>query len=425
MLLRSLSHYALSILLLSTLSTVHADTWKVLFYMDSGDNLSDMAFKNITDMVRGAPNDNVEFLIQLHAYYNSGLRYQVTNNGLVFLQEVLMSGDGKQDAIDAAEWAFANNNADHTMLIFSNHGYGILDPHFNYDTNKWETEFDPVNSTCSGSSCALLMQKKSIPLHEAHTQHKGFMFNDQTKTYLNNQDLIDTLAHIKNTILKGRTLDILAFDTCMGAMLEVGYQCAPFARYLVGNQSCSLLDGFEYQGIMKALNNGNNSPRDVAKGMVNAFDAYYNAHDASGIYTHTALDLEQVGRVCQAVDTFAALAITLPDCQNILDQIRAKSPRFCLFPMYTDIVEFCTLMDTHLYLFEPSDTTRALHLAVHNVQNTVQDAVVARCGGSQTVGLAHGCAIYCPFSHIDSSYYKTLFAQQCQWLALLEKICNN
>ena len=217
---------------------------------------------------------------------------------------------------------------------------------------------------------------------------------------------------------------MLAFDTCMGAMLEVGYQLAPFVHYLVGNQSCSLPDGFAYQGIMAALNQVDNDPEQVAIGMVRAFDAYYSAHDASGIYTHTALDLTQIDTVCAELDDFAALAIRLPNCRVLLDQVRDEAPRFCLFPMYTDVVEFCSILDELIGSGSGSDGAIAVHEAALSVQDAVHAMVVDRCGGSQTTGLAHGCAIYCPFKHIDSSYYKTVFARDCRWVSLLQEICD-
>src|ERR1700722_358035 len=134
-------HILLLSMLIACLSLpLSADTWKVFWYMDSSDALSDMAIKNVTDMMRGKPNDMVDCVIQLHAYYEAGLRYHVTENGLEFLEEITLSGDSKKDLINAADWAFANNNADHTMLILANHGFGILDPQWNEVTKEWEMD---------------------------------------------------------------------------------------------------------------------------------------------------------------------------------------------------------------------------------------------------------------------------------------------
>ena len=119
--------------------SIEASTWKIFFYMDASDGLTDMAFKNITDIIRGKAqdiNNTVDVVIQLHAYDQVALRYRVTDKGLIFVAETTLSSNCKKDFIDAATWAFSNNTSDHIMLIFSNHGYGALDPHWNKDTGS-------------------------------------------------------------------------------------------------------------------------------------------------------------------------------------------------------------------------------------------------------------------------------------------------
>ena len=402
--------FLLSIFITSLTASLSADTWKVLFYMDSSDSLSDMAIKNITDMIRGKPNNMVEFVIQLHAYCDAGLRYHVTENGLEFVQEITLSGDSRQDFIDAAGWAFANNDFDHTMLIMSNHGWGILDPQWNEETKEWEVDEGSL------SQCGCLT--KSI---KEHKKHRGFMFSTTPRVYLNNNDLIDGLAVIQQNTLNGKKIDILAFDTCMGDMFEIAYLVAPYAYYLVGSQSCSLTDGFDYQGIMGVLNQGL-SVREVAVGMVDTFDAYYSTHDNSGIYTHAALDLSRIYTVSNALDILVKQLLKVPTVVPVLIKARNKSPRFCLWPMYTDLVAFCKLVHEGLSTMQPPDELCVIQDALHDVYDSVFSLVVAQCGGTATQGFAHGVAIYLPWAAVESSYYVTIFSQESQWVKLLELI---
>src|SRR5207237_109736 len=176
-----------------------------------------------------------------------------------------------------------------------------------------------------------------------HKNHRGFMFNNQSRSYLTNNDLIAGLDYIKTHLLADKNIDILVFDTCMGAMIEVGYQVAPYVDFMVGCQSCALVDGFEYKGIMELLKSSHNAPRDVARGMIQVFDAYYTIHDERGIYTNSAFDLRMI---------------------------------------------------------------------------------IAYCAGFDVRYVVHGSAIYCLFSHIESSYYETSFAQSSQWMKLLQHMCH-
>ncbi|MFI5333388.1 MAG: clostripain-related cysteine peptidase [Candidatus Babeliales bacterium] len=398
----------ISIFTLTTI--VDADTWKVFFYMDSSDGLSDMAFKNITDMVRGKPNDNVEWLIQLHAYHKTGLRYRVTNAGLEFLEEIALTGDSKQDLIDAASWGFAEGDADHTMLILANHGWGILDPRWNPETEKWE-----VASGSLSNSCAI---KRSRDWQVLHKNHRGFMFSTTPRVYLNNQDLIDGLAYIKSTILQGK-LDVLAFDTCMGAMLEVAYQVAPFADYLVGVQSCSLMDGFDYQGVMASINQGP-TPRDLVTDMVQVCDAYFSQHDASGVYTYTALDLSYAAHITKALDVVVTQLLSMPELLPIIMHAHDDAPRFCMWPMYTDLIAFCKDIGAQLNTLPSSDAITALQQSLQRLYRVSKQCVVNRCGGHTTSGHAHGFAIYLPVDMIDEPYYTTQFVRESQWINLLQ-----
>jgi hypothetical protein len=381
--------------------------------MDSSDALSDMAIKNITDMVRGKPNDNVEFLIQLHAYYDAGLRYRVTENGLEFLEEIRLNGDSRKDFITAAQWGFADNDADHTMLIMSNHGYGILDPHWNDVTHEWEMDTGGLSSQCG---CAVKTIKE-------HKKHRGFMFSTTPRTYLTNNNLVAGLEEIKRDILHDQKIDILAFDTCMGDMFEIAYLVAPYAHYLIGNQSCSLGDGFDYQGIMAVLNQGL-SVRPVGIGMVNAFDAYYSEHDSSGVYTHALLDLSHMYKVNDALNAVIVQLLNMPNIEELLVDARDMSPRFCLWPMYSDLIAFCKLVEVGLSEMEQSIELFSVQDALYNFYTSISSLIVARCGGFTTEDLAHGVAIYLPWKDIDSSYYATHFAQKSLWIKLLEVIVD-
>lgn len=401
------------LLLISLPFSLCADTWRVFFYMDSSDALSDMAIKNVTDMVRGKPNDMVEFFIQLHAYYDAGLRYRVIEKGLEFIEEILLSGDSKQDFINAAEWGFVDNDCDHTMLIMSNHGYGILDPHWNDVTNEWEMDTGSLNDQCG---CVLKSLKE-------HKKHRGFMFSTTPRTYLTNNNLVAGLEVINCDILNNKKIDILAFDTCMGDMFEIAYLVAPYAHYLVGNQSCSLVDGFDYQGVMAILNRGL-SVRDLGVGMVDAFDAYYSEHDSSGVYTHAVLDLLHMHTVNDALNAVVAQLLSVPHIENLLVEARNRSPRFCLWPMYTDLIAFCKLVEVGLSEMQPSDAISAVADALQNFYETISSLIIARCGGFTTEDLAHGVAIYLPWREIDSSYYATHFVQQSLWIKLLEAIVD-
>lgn len=394
---------------------VFAARWKVFVYMDSSDNLSDMAIKNLSDMLRAKPNDTIDFLVQLHAYDLTALRFRVTSDGF-FIQETQLSGNSKQDFIHGAQWAFAHNDADYTMLIAWNHGWGILDPHWNHELEKWEVGCDELNNAC-------MINRSLTRCYDTHKKaHKGFMFYLNPRTYLNNQDLVEGLCCIKKNVLQDKKLDVIAFDTCMGAMFEVGYQVAPYADYLVGNQTCALRDGFNFQGIIAALNQ-ELAPREMVKSMVQAFDTYYKEHDEAGVYTHSALDLSFIYKAKQSLDVIVSQLLSTPELTPLIFTAREKAPRFCVFPMYTDLIAFCKNIEAQL-IPSLSISTVAFELSLQDFYLTMQNLIVARCGGCATYEKTYGVSIYLPVDTIDNSYCITNFGRESQWINLLERLCN-
>ena len=388
---------------------VFAGNWRVFVYMDSSDDLNDMAIKNITDMIKVGAKESVDFLIQLHSYDDKGLRYRVDNKGLSFLDQVVLSGNSKQDFIRAARWAFSDNNADHTMLICWNHGWGILDPHWDEHEQEWL-----ASSTALSNSCVIKRSLRNV--YQKHKRYH-FMFSKEPRSYLTNQDLIDGLGYLKEVVLGGKKLDILAFDTCMGGMLEHAYQVAPYASYLIGNQACSLRDGFNYCGVLTTLNKAP-MPRALAQHMVQAFDTYYKQHDQEGIYAHTALDLSCIHEVTEALNEVVLLLLRVKDFGPYLLKAHALTPRFCLFPMYTDLIAYIKQVEMQLDSSSPS--ALEVKQAMQNLYAIINKAVVARCAGHSNEGKAHGCAIYLPTYTIDSSYRNTNFARKTLWIKVLE-----
>ena len=95
-----------------------------------------------------------------------------------------------------------------------------------------------------------------------------------------------------------------------------------------------------------------------------------------------------------------------------------------MWPMYTDLVAFFEQIERQIDKQDAAAEIADIRAAFQKFYQKAQCLVVARCGGETTQGLAHGFAIYLPFSVIDDSYYKTVFAQETQWINLLTISCN-
>jgi len=391
-----------------------AARWQVLLYMDSSDEMSDMAIKNITDLLRAKIDDTVEFLIQLHAYDTVALRYTVSSQGLTFVQEHQLRDSARTNLEEAAHWAFADSAADYRMLIFWNHGWGILDPRWNASASEWQ-----VNALQESDACPI---KRSIALEE-HKRHRGYMFSTTPRTYLSNQDMIQALSHIKKNILGDKKIDVIAFDTCMGGMLEVAYQLESYASYLVGIQVCSLMDGFDYTGLLTALKN-RPTPSALVQDLIHILDEYYQIHDANGVYAYTALDLSLISSLVDALNTVARTLLKMDDGIPFALEAHNTTPRFCTFTMYTDLISYIKQVEVQARAHSTTAHMHELLSAIELLYQAMEQCLVARCAGYANYDKTHGCAIYAPMYAVDESYYATPFAQASQWLDLLEAVAK-
>jgi hypothetical protein len=422
MLLRCQYFIFLTVLFLNSLCFCHNVPqkygWTLCIYMEATDHLTDMAWKNINDMLKAPIHDNVTVVIQLHAIDNVAYRYQIKDHTLIQLEEVILNTEVKTDVFNAIQWAFGSFAASHHMLILWNHGFGILDPQWNEEQSEWVTEFD------EDASCPLTKRSCYNTGKEIHkSSHKGYIFSLQPRTYMKSNELVAVLDAVQKNILNGKKIDILGFDTCMGSMIETAYQVAPYVHYLIGAQSCSLRDGWNFKTFLSHFHDSSVSPYSASCAAVAAFEHYYEIHDEKGIYAQSAIDLTYMHELAYHCKNFVQLFNTCAkqytELHTLIAQARRASPRFCIFPFYTDLYTLYEIIAHELRLLSPSEKINELLRCIEHQQKLIKQAIIATCAGSNLSTVIHGLSCYAPLNHIDSSYYTTLFDQYTHWSTFL------
>ncbi|MBN1549330.1 hypothetical protein JW872_01580 [Candidatus Babeliales bacterium] len=401
---------------LAHISIAQESVWSVLIYMEPMQDLHDAAWRNLNDLARCTQlNDQVDIRVQLHSYDNIAWRYRIKQG--IFIQDscVELTNNYVHDITDAAQWAYAGSSTYHA-LIFWGHGHGILTPTYNPETKKWEVEDDDAFQACE------LCESLPVPLlQEEHS--KAILLNETTQKCLDNHQMIAVLENITD-ILGGRHLDLVGMDVCLGASLEHAYQIAPYTNYLVACQNCELSDGFEYHGLACALATLN-SPTELTKEMLTDYGTYYESRAELGNYTLSVINCKKAYAVREQLDRVCLMLLDIiehdPEMVSILGKIRSNSVNFCFVPVYTDLWQVFNLLKQELenqaiYPELVEEITQA-HLAI-------KDAVLGNTTG-HNMKQVHGMSIYFPYSHIDSSYPMTLFAQTSYWLSLLQQLCRN
>jgi len=407
-------------------SVIHAQdasSWTIFIYLEATDNLCDMAIKNLTDLALADSDSRITFIAQVHAFSDKAIRYKIEHKKLIPLEYITLTTSDKQNFIDANIWAFSNYKSAKNMLVIWNHGWGILEPVWNSMQKAWCLEPDLVHEI-SCETCSTRKHLDQSCTERVHDiQHRGFLSNAHTHTMLSNNDLTDALAQVTDQ-LPHKQFDIIGFDTCMGAQLEISYQLVPYARYQIGCQNCELKDGWDY-GALGTHITPKMAAHELVQVIINTYHEYYQKETRQETYTISAIDLSQIYKLCGQLELVINRLVEL--CKNeselkkIIIETRLVSPGFCFIPMYTDLYAFCAQLADRLNTYQ-EDRLQALTQELYKLRKLAQEVIIANKTGTQMHDKAHGISIYFPVNHIDSSYFQALFAQKTLWITFLKEI---
>lgn len=125
----------------------------------------------------------------------------------------------------------------------------------------------------------------------------------------------------------GKRIDVLAFDACLMAMAEVGYELKNAVKYLVASEETEGASGYTYNIIFSkaikdavskiqqaALFKVDVDPEEFAKIIVESAKEY-----SDDIKTISAVDLDKVNELVSKLDEFAKLVISKTKDSNLYD----------------------------------------------------------------------------------------------------------
>lgn len=401
--------------------------WTVLLYMEPGTALSPWAIKNVNDMALVGSNDNLNILVEWHTTENTSWRYKIEHNTIIQKEFITMTHDCKIDIPNSMKWAVSNYPAEHYALVIWNHGFGILDPK---PENNSKSEFNWVaepDVKIEGQEAIASCQTNQCPI-----PLRGVLFNEITNTYMTNQKMVETFKIIKNDILNGQKIDIAGFDVCKMAMVEVGYQLKNYVNILIGSQNCELQDGWDYSGVFARIKDKKPTPQKFAQAIIDSYQEYYTFKTKENIFTQSAIDLSYMDNLINNLNKIVDLcaqwnSVNSVECQKILRKARVNSLQMCDASFYIDLDSFLTELNKNLKsqdsLALQDDEKETLSTLIFEGKEIIKNSVIATATGEK-MKRCKGISIYFPSFHIDSSYPKTLFAQETKWLSFLRNTLN-
>lgn len=199
----------LTIFLVTALSAV--TEWTALVFVQANNNLSPFAVKNFSDMASIGSNETLTTLVQWYQPNQQGTwRYKVEKGKMVLEECNPSASDGNtaNDLIEAMRWAVTKFPAKKYSLVLWDHGIGILDPvwgHKNASSAKKDAfvvDQSMIQTSPRIQIDGITMDRTitfTKPIVATMGQHdqRGILFNEHSRTYMNNQSLSAALNTIK------------------------------------------------------------------------------------------------------------------------------------------------------------------------------------------------------------------------------------
>ncbi|MBU4270161.1 hypothetical protein KJ644_03270 [Candidatus Dependentiae bacterium] len=434
--------------------------WTILIYVQAKNNLSRFATQNLYSMAKIGSNNNLNILVQWYQPGKDGVwRYQILKDEIKLDTYLPINSDGTnvKDLVDSMEWAVNKYPAKNNFLILWNHGVGIIDPIWHrrsgfglgYGLGLSGQEFNEVvinnqniveNQVINSND-----QEQFFPIkiddeltqafnnsqdfdYLTLNQHRGILFNEQSRSYLNNEELLEALKQIKENVLKGKQLDIFGMDACLMSMIEIGYLARGYAKYMVSSQEVELAYGWNYLDLFTAISSGTTTPIDMAKGCVLTYHNFYQ--NKIDFYTQSAVDLDQLDNVKTSINNIIlkineAKKISLSQVKNFIKYARRASTQFTnksyidLYSFYFELIKQVdgNLCLTSNQLFKNSLLNLKSELLIG--MKSIENAVVAKTSGKKFANTC-GLSIYFPTGSVEQSYLQTSFVKDSLWLDLIK-----
>lgn len=235
-------------------------------------------------------------------------------------------------------------------------------------------------------------------------------------------------------------LDIVAFDACALATIEMAYQLAPYAKYMIASQVTIPLPGWPYREILKRLAEPKGDlmePAELGSYAVRRFSEHYRAHERAVTLSH--LDLSHAESLFKLTDALARkLAIALDEDA---DEVAVVSRLFELAQTedgaaFVDVVMLCRFLMNYSgdaavrgAATALADALLSLPLAASEGTARAKPFIVEHGRNSARAAGLHGVSLYAPnvasghdFGSSSHFYEKFAFAKETLWRELVRAL---
>jgi len=365
--------------------------WTVMVYLDGDNNLEGYGLDDFNEMEAVGSTSDVNIIVQMDRTeymdwlfggdWSETRRFRVEKDydtdtiTTLHVQSLGEKNMGDPETlIDFADWTMTNYPAEHYALIIWDHGAGW--PIVAIDDDNGED--------------GITMDELSYALGEIKEKN-----NDEK-------------------------LDIIGFDACLMAMLEVAYQVQPYADVMVSSEESEPADGWDYTPFLQALSaDPDMGSHELATRITESYLDYYQVVNKDESVTLSAVDLNKLDKLTTSVDAFSlALVDAMPEEGNWRQMAQATtySEKYGGdYYGYLDLKDFANMVS---YFTNESSVKQA----ALNVSMAVDEVVISNVHGTEHK-YSHGLSIDATeYAAVQSSDYPDLeFSRANSWSSFLRQ----
>lgn len=255
---------------------------------------------------------------------------------------------------------------------------------------------------------------------------------------------------IATTVLLGKKLDLLGFDSCVMGMLEVGYQFNFVAKTLIASEGSVPSAGWTYAKILGCLTqeqNRNLDTREVGGLFVEEFIRSQDSYTVGGVSVDMAA--WDLGRFAELADAFDGLAEALIACfedkesriyrqmERVILQVHWKCQSY-MYDQNVDLGDLCELLDRECGLVAEEigggdgvELLVGVQKACRKVLKELEKAVILSGFSGGGYQYSNGVSVFFPWSRegyeVSKKNYESLWfvqdvkRQRLSWKDFLRK----
>lgn len=222
--------------------------WTVIVYMvndDKDTTLENANFRNLTNMKTWGAGENKTILVQLDGMaegssdeqklnYKGGSRLRIEKGKLIdegVLGEVNMGSP--QTLWDCLKWAHEKYPANHYAVIINSHGSGVF--------------------TWWGDGSVSSSEPGKVVFNPDRRQGRFVAYDHTDRDALTIFEVAEVLKVFNTRYKNGGKFDVVAFDACMPAGIEVLYQLRDACDFMVGSPETTPINGFNYDAMARLM----------------------------------------------------------------------------------------------------------------------------------------------------------------------------